>query len=162
MVIHVPTKSVVLPRHLAAYVFADRDTNNRVKMEIYTGWVAVNFYVGDEGVRRAEVATFVLLDNQLIQPYLDEDLLDVTVTAAPSSVADDDDEANVAAVDDASVELEPQSFPGVGGNPQCLILRATVAACNATVHAFTYQVTVLTRSREDLDPLKIGPNIKPK
>jgi hypothetical protein len=103
----------------------------------------------------------VLLQPEFIQPYQADDLLAVNVTAAPSSVADDD-EANVAAVDFASVALESQSLPSVGGTPHCLVLRATVAALNATVHAFTYQVTVLTKSREDIKAEKIGTHDKPR
>jgi hypothetical protein len=154
---NVPAGDVTSPQHLAVYVFTDRTTNKRAKMEVYTGWVGVHF----DGLRQ-EFASFVLVQPGLIQPYQADDLLDVTVTAAPSSVADDDDEANVAAVDFASVALEPQSFPSVGGTPHCLVLRATVAALNATVHAFTYQVTVLTKGREDIKPEKIGPHDKPR
>ena len=91
-----------------------------------------------------------------MQPYDENDLLAVTVTAAPSSVGDDDDEANVAAVDKASVQLEPQTFPGVGGTKFCLVLRATVAAHHAEVIAFTYQVTVLTKVHDrDQDPIPL-------
>ena len=162
MAISVKVKDVVLPRHLAAFPFIDRTSTDRVKMEVYTGWVGVN-HTGGGSLQRTEAVTFVLLSKNLVQPYQQEkDLLEVTVTATPSSVADDDDEANVAAVDKASVKLEPQTFPGVGGSPLCLVLRATVAALNATVHAITYQVTVLTTGREDLDPIPLDPNIAPQ
>jgi hypothetical protein len=159
MAINVPVKNITLPQHLAAFLFTDRTTNNRTKMEVYTGWVGVNFYGGDGSVHREQAVSFVLLDNLVIQPYKEDDLLDVTVTVAPSAVADDDDEANVAAVDDASVQIEPQTFAGVGGTVHCLVLRTTVAALNATLHEITYQGTVLTKSREDLQPLQLDPNV---
>jgi hypothetical protein len=75
--------------------------------------------------------------------YQEWSLRDFTVTAAPSSVADVEDEAAVGAVDSASVALEPQQFVEVGGTQWCLIPRANLASLNAELHAFTYQITVL-------------------
>jgi hypothetical protein len=49
--------------------------------------------------------------------YQEGSLRDFTVTAAPSSVADVEDEAAVGAVDSASLALEPQQFVEVGGDP---------------------------------------------
>ena len=63
--------------------------------------------------------------------------------AHPAVVADVEDEAAVAAVDSASVALEPQQFVEVGGTQWCLIPRANLASLNAVLHAFTYQITVL-------------------
>ena len=131
-------------------------------MEVYTGWVGVDFAGGGGSVHREEFVSFLCVSKNTVQQYLKNDLLDFTVTVAPASVADDDDEANVAAVDDARVTLEPQSFSGVAGSPLCLVLRADVAALNATVHRITYQVTVLTRGTEALDTIKIRSASTPK
>lgn len=153
-----------MPRHLRVFPFRDRTSNARVTMEVYTGWVGVNFFGGGGTVHREEAVAFVLRAPQLIQPYPEgSTLLDVTVTAAPSSTGNVDDEANVAAVDDARVRLEPQQFPGFQGTPLCLVPRATVAAHHATVHGITYEVTVLTEARQDLeDPKQIDFGERPR
>ena len=132
-------------------------------MEVYTGWVAVNFEGGDS-IDRDEFVSFLCTDKQKVQPYSKGDLNkdNFTVTVAPSSVADDDDEANVAAVDGADVELEQQ--PGIAGSPYCLVLKTKVAALNATIHAITYQVTVQSKFKEDLylEPIEIPEESTPK
>ena len=144
--IKVPVGNVEAPRHLSAFVSRDLAGNNRARMDVFTGWVGVNFRGDGGAVHRDNFESFLLTDSKAVHTFTSEnDILDVTVTVAPSSVADDDDEANVAAVDTASVRLEPQVFGGIAGTPLCLILRGKVAALNATVHAVTYQVTVLSR-----------------
>jgi hypothetical protein len=85
----------------------------------------------------------------------------VTVSVAPSSVATEDGEANVFATDSASVELEKQSFAGVAGSPQCLILRANVGALHGIVNGITYHVTVLSVFNEGLPNLILGGNDEP-
>ncbi|MCW4352442.1 hypothetical protein ONR57_03900 [Hoyosella sp. YIM 151337] len=96
--------------------------------------------------RREELTSYLPVAATTINSYeTASQILDVTVTAAPSSVADDDDEATVAAVDSASVSLRPQTLPGVSGSPLCLVFRARVAAHKATIHAITYQVAIQSR-----------------
>jgi hypothetical protein len=56
----------------------------------------------------------------------------------------------VAAVDEASLDLESRTFPGVSGSPLVLILRARLAVQNGAFHAFSYQVTLL------VDPTMLG------
>jgi hypothetical protein len=152
--IQVQLQDVNKPRHLAAFPFADGTNLGRVKMEVYTGWVVVNFNVGNT-LDHADVKTFVPLDPNTIQPYGEEDIIGVTVTAAPSSV-DVVSTGGTAAVDEASVKLEPQ----VGA--QCLVLRAKLAAAKAHLIAFTYQVTVLTKADKGLPaPISPGPTATP-
>src|SRR3712207_2675110 len=92
---------------------------------------------------RDEWVSFVPSHPMDVLAYQEGSLRDFTVTAAPSSVADVEDEAAVGAVDSASVALEPQRFVEVGGTQWCLIPRANLASLNAELHAFTYQITVL-------------------
>jgi hypothetical protein len=163
MPIQVPVKDIVLPRRVDAFVFNDRTTTVRSKMEVYTGWVRFEWYRGDEGVGHEEVVSFVPFAPQFVQPYRNEPL-EIAVTAAPSAFADDDDEANVVAVDDASVALESQTFEGVAGPQFVLVLRATIGALSARILGFTYQVTVLEGRPNDqeLEPVRIGANVRPR
>ncbi len=62
-----------------------------------------------------------------------------TATAGSSFGGDPD----VAAVDRATVSLEPQTVGGIAGNPMVLVLRAPLAEQDGAVHAFAYQVRVL-------------------
>lgn len=163
MAIHVEVQDIVSPRHLTALVSVPGTPPNPpspANMEVYTGWVTVNHNAGGATVPE-EALSFVMLDTQFIQPYNIGEILDITVMVAPSSVADDDDEANVAAVNRASVVLEPQTFGGVAGNPNCLVLRARLGAHHANVISITYQVTVLARMSQ-LGPIKLAPTDKPQ
>ncbi len=161
MAINVPIKNVLQPQHLDFFASTSLGAATSVKIEVFTGIIACNF-TGDDGtVHRTNVVSFVPIGPNEIRPYNDGDILDTTIICTTSSVADDDDEANVAAVDRASVKLEPQVFGGISGSPLCLILRATVAALSATVHAITYQVTVKSRGRETLNPITLDPDVSP-
>jgi hypothetical protein len=138
----VPIQDVVSPHHLV--VFTETGVGQQVRMDVYTGWAGVNYDAGSAStVRRDEWVSFLPHDTMRVLSYQEGSLRDFTVTAAPSAVADVEEEAAVAAVDSASVALEPQQFVGVGGTKWCLILRANLAVLNATLHAFTYQITVV-------------------
>jgi hypothetical protein len=109
---------------------------------MYTQGGGVNY--GPFGsMHRDEWVSFIPSHPMGVLAYQEGSLRDFSVTAAPSSVADVEDEAAVAAVDSASVALEPQQFVEVGGTQWCLIPRANLASLNAVLHAFTYQITVL-------------------
>ena|SRR5215211_766023 len=164
MATHVSIKDVKSPQHLEAFVIADvskfPSRESLAKMEVYTGWVIVGHQSGS-GIVREEFVSFLPFDTALhVQQYNPGDVLDFTVTAAPSSVTDQEEE-HVTAVDSARVRLEPQVFPGVGGNPNCLVLRAAVAGLRSTVNLITYQVTVLTKLASINQPLPLGPDTKP-
>lgn len=135
-------------------------------VEIYTGWIHFNVANHAPPKETFEVRSFLPIKRpgssapEIIryenvvdgasgtstQP--EPAIISTTITAAPSIVADDDDEANVAAVEDASIDLAKQSLPGVAGMPKCLVLRAKLALLNVVIHAITYQVTVLTRETQ--------------
>jgi hypothetical protein len=136
-------------------------------MEVFTGWVPVNFQ-GEEGsgahIQRDWVRCFLLRQVGVIRPYRAGDLLDSTVTVAPSGVGDVEDEAALAAVDEAFVSLDRQPNLTVAGVPQfCLVLRAHVAALNSTVYAITYQVTILSQiNADDLPVVEDRPDLTPE
>jgi hypothetical protein len=159
MAVHIPIGDVNLPKHLATFVFTDPGMRDQAKMEVYTGWVGVNFSPGGTTVSREEFVSFVPIRDLTIQPYMEDDLLDYTVTVALSAVATVEDEANVAAVDRASVQIESQT--GIGGIVNCLVLRVRLAALHVTLHGIAYQVTVLMRGQQP-PPQELPPDTRPQ
>lgn len=147
--IRVPLKNIVRPTHLSVFAFSSFGSNARVRMDVFSGWLGVNFRGDGGSVHRDDCKSFlVTASKDVFTLGTEAELIAATVTVTPSSVADDDDEANVAAVDSASVRLEKQAFPAISGNPLCLVLRAKLAALNVTLHGVTYQVVVLSKPRE--------------
>jgi hypothetical protein len=116
-------------------------------LDIFSGWLNVNFPGGGGSVHREECRTFLVDEDKGIFRFSKEaDLLDVTVMMTPSSVADDDDEANVAAVDHAFVDVQvPQRFPAIGGDQVCPILQGRLATLNAQLHGVAYHVVILSK-----------------
>ena len=128
---YLPFVNVFSHNHLAAFVFGTKtpvtrikDPNdphqvirvvpdiaaaNLVRLEVYTGWIVTNFAINSGTVKREEFVSFLPIGPDIIHAYHKDDLIDSTVMVTTSSVADDDDEANVAAVDKASVALEHQN-----------------------------------------------------
>jgi hypothetical protein len=166
MALNVRIKDVVSPRSLDTLTirrggnfqtFADE----RV-LQVYTGWVAATHGAGGSLTRNI-ANSFVPLDgNRRVQTFLPGNVdlgdVEITVTAALSSFGD---APSVAAVDRASVTLEPQTIGGVGGNPLALVIQATLAAHEGNVHAFSYQVTVLAHPRLFGDILTLSPQETP-
>jgi hypothetical protein len=163
MTIKVPVGDIIEPRHLAAFVYTDPDMSSKARMEVYTGWVPFRF--SDRGgiVDREEVMCFVPHYDRRVQSYdRDTGVLGLTVTAAPSSIVDDEGEANVAAVDVAHVYLEPQRFLGVAGVYYCLVLRVRVAALFANIQGIAYQVTVLAKIDGNQPLIRLEPDATPQ
>jgi hypothetical protein len=110
---------------------------------VFTGWVGATHSAGGDLTRNIAIS-FVANPDRTVQTFKsgNQDLgqVEAIVVAGLSSFGGDPD---VAAVDQVTVGLEPRTFPGVGGQPLVLILRATLAAQDGSVHAFGYQVTVL-------------------
>src|SRR5262249_45577561 len=147
----VPIGQIVYPNRIVVYVAA-RDktlfdpnidfppsTEKKVKMEIYTGWIGVNWdkHPDTGGIATDDWVSFLCPGNQLVQRYQD-DLLGSTVTAAPSDLAPYEDEANLFAVDSATVTLRQQGESG-----RYLCLEVKLRALNTHIRAITYQATVL-------------------
>jgi hypothetical protein len=117
-------------------------------MEVYTGWLRLNGYHPTDQLDQETFVSFLCPGKNLVQPYKGN-LIDFTLTAAPSSVATDEDEANIFAVDSATLELVTQKFPGVAGTLRCLQLKAHLGALNTRIDAITYQATVLSSAAPD-------------
>lgn len=147
MPLNVQIKDVVRPQSLDTLTVRrggsfQTSADQRV-LQVYTGWVAATHGAGDDLTRNTAIS-FVPLEGRTVQTYLpgNQDLggVEAIVTAALSSFGD---APSVAAVDRASVSLEPQNLENIAGQPLVLVLRATLAAHEGNVHAFAYQVTVL-------------------
>ena len=153
--------NVIEPKRILCFVSAqtiDPTTNlpsgeEKRKLEVYTGWLRL----GDDGwnaggrVGGGTFVSFLCPEKNFVQPYKD-DIGDIewTVTAAPSSVSPKEDEANLFAVDLATVELKNQAFPGIPADQskRCLLLKAHLGGMNTTINAITYQVTVLSSAAQ--------------
>ncbi|MBB3039734.1 hypothetical protein [Hoyosella altamirensis] len=148
----IKVSDVVSPRHVQSFAYRDAISTTRLRTETYGGWIAINF--GDSGstTRRGDITSFLPIESNTINTYEDSaQILGFTVSAAPSSVADDDDEANVAALADATLLLRPQAFAGIAGSPLCLVFKARIGVHKGIVSAITYQVTVQSRIGESKD-----------
>jgi hypothetical protein len=144
-------EDVLFPQHLVVFPFRrpERGTppGTRVRMEVYTGWVALNIIADDE-LLHVDVLSFVPREPMIVDEYplnppgipAGSSVLDVTVTAAPSSVAEDGDA--VFAVDQASCSVIQQTQ--LNNDPFLLILRASLGWQRCTFHSITYQITVLS------------------
>jgi hypothetical protein len=114
------------------------------KVEVYTGWVVLNFDGGDDVIRRDQIGSFLPTSSGRVLQY-EHDLISTTVTVAPAIIASPEDDV-MFGVDDAFVDLRDQ---GLGSNPpRALVLTTALAAMNATIVRFTYQVTVLAERSE--------------
>ena len=131
-----------------------------VTMEVYTGVVLPDF--GDVSgtgteIFRDELRSFVPFEPMSVKAYPHGSIKDVTAMASPASFAGEEDEAVIVGVDTVvSVKLELQGF---GNQPECLVMRVSLAALNATIYRYTYQVTLLVEEGaniEELDPLNAG------
>lgn len=137
-----------------------------VMLETYTGWVQSNIaFMGH--LEHFTVKSFLPIRQNTVRFYQTTEsgepgsIIDTTVVASPGAMAPAEDEANVFAVDAATVALEPQTFGGIEGNPLCLVLNARLGLLNTTMYNYTYSVNVLTRLDSNLTGREIPTDIRP-
>jgi hypothetical protein len=129
-----------------------------VTMEVYTGVVVPNFSRTGLNINilRDEIRSFVPFVFMRVKAYPRNSILDFTAMASPATIGGEEDEAVIVGVDNVvpdTVLLESQPFG------ECLVLRVSLAALNARIFRYTYQVTLLVREGariRDLDPLNAG------
>lgn len=143
-------------KHLRCFVTGDG--GEQVQLEVYTGLIHVQVTGAGDHVHREKITSFIPINATHINTYVSGPI-DVTVTCVPSSVADEDDEANVAAVDWCRVDWGPQNVSHVG-DVDCLTLVALVAAHKATVISVAYQVTVLMPAPREGDFPAAQPSVE--
>ncbi len=120
-----------------------------VVMDIYTGWVLVDFIAASDagGVVRNEFVSFIPLGTKTgsqfdLQGYPQG--ASAVVSASLSSFATFDEETTCA-VDSATVKLVTQNFPGFSA--RVLVLNARIASSQAFLNRASYQVTVLANTQ---------------
>ena len=130
-------------------------TTFSVAMEVYTGVVAPDFFGTDTNILQDEIRTFLPFEPMKIKAYPRGSIKDVTATASLATITGAEDEAVLVGVDRVvSVQLESQANLG-----ECLVMRVELAALNAHILRYTYQVTLLVGEGakiEELDPLNAG------
>ncbi|MFF8544977.1 hypothetical protein ACF060_32375 [Streptomyces werraensis] len=140
--------------------------NDRALLEVYTGWVqcAIGFAAPTQHVT---MKSFLPLASGKVRFYPTTDatqpggIMQKTVVASIGAVAPTEDEANVFAVDGAEVQLEAQTFPGIGGSPLCLVLNVQLGLLNCHLFNYNYAVQVITRGAPTFDESPIPTSQRP-
>ncbi|MFD6108224.1 hypothetical protein ACFWFQ_36850, partial [Nocardia salmonicida] len=147
-------------------VYPTEISTERVLLETYTGWVQSNIaFLGH--LEHFTVKSFLPIAQNMVKFYQTTEsdkpgsIIKTTVVASPGAMAPVEDEANVFAVDAATVALEPQTFGGIEGNPLCLVLNARLGLLNTTMHNYTYSVNVLTKPGPQPTSREIPTDIRP-
>jgi hypothetical protein len=153
MAINVQLGDVASPQRLAMLGVREggdpaKDADRRL-MIVHSGWMAGTFGVGGP-LSRDTALSFVpngpgtTPGTVAIQTFkrgnVDVGAVEAIVSSALSSLAG---RPEVAAVDHASMALEPRLFPGFDESHLVLVLRARLAAARGVINAISYQVTVL-------------------
>ncbi|RTL79133.1 MAG: hypothetical protein EKK29_21950 [Hyphomicrobiales bacterium] len=139
--------NVILPSHVEWRINTGEDQK---LIEVYTGSVVVEHHGGDS-TGRGTFFTYLPLsadrEGLTLRSY-GTDTAPSTITssailATPVSVSLEEDQTTFA-VDAWGLQLLPQSFPGVGGAPQVLILNFDTAIRNGVLIRVGYHVTLTT------------------
>lgn len=150
--------------YMATWVYPTEISNERVLLETYTGWVQCGIGQVDQ-LSHFMVKSYLPLAGNFVRFYQTTEsdkpgsIIATTVVASPGAMAPSEDEANVFAVDAASVAPEPQT--GIDGKPLCLILSAKLGLLNTTMYNYTYSVNVLTKHDPHLTSQEIPSHVRP-
>ncbi|GAA3141875.1 hypothetical protein [Streptomyces echinatus] len=149
----IPFNMVRSTGYMVAWVDEVGDGRNPLRLETYTGWIGVMMEGGSILEHNRLKAYLPVETGKSVRFYPDVPvgskqngaIVNTTVMAALGAVAEAEEEANIFAVDTASVALEHQHLTGIEGAPQCLILTAEIGLLRSTIYNFSYAVNVLTR-----------------
>ena len=154
MAIHIPLRDVARPQFFRTVVGVGGRTNpdgsddiRNTVMDIYTGWIVFDFHEGNDNLINDHVFSFIPLgpgtgNNVTLQNYTGG--AGAIVSASISSFGG---RPAVAAVDFATVKLVTHSFLGIPPT-QVLLLDASVAVQDGSLHRIAYQVTALAGAKE--------------
>jgi hypothetical protein len=155
-----PLKNVAAARNLVIEIPQDPDGSKR--FEIYSGTVAVGWQDHSGTLQREEFTVLVPVEDTTVRLYFNGDLNQKTVMVALGGYTGDDDEENLASVDDFNVRLEPQSFASVGGTPPCLVLRFSLALLNGAIHRVSYNISLLMPPDGKIESEDVGGDARPQ
>jgi hypothetical protein len=128
--------------------------------EVYSG--SINMSIHSHGpIFREQYSILIPMRDAHIRLYEGGGELQVVPMVALGAFSGEDDEENLAAVDDFGVLLEPQSIPGVSGSPPCLVLYFRVALQNGNLYRVSYHVSVTFKPGSKFDDIDIPPDTVP-
>jgi hypothetical protein len=155
MAINIPLQNVVHPQFFRTVVgggtgFTNPDGSDGIRntvMDIYTGWIVFDFNETHDTLIHEHVFSFIPLGpgsggNVTLQNYTGG--AGAIVSASISSFGR---RPAVAAVDFATIKLVTHSFSGVLP-AQVLLLDASVAVQDGSLHRIAYQVTAIAGAKE--------------
>jgi hypothetical protein len=171
----VELKSVTVPAHVEWFVnTGGPQGEDEIRIEVYTGNVIVQFS-GADTTKRETFFTYLPMGidpgddpgdgSFLVRQYgkAPDTVLTVSaiiVTPVGVSLTEND---TTFSVDDWGLQPKPQSFPGIAGHPNCLILNFDLAVRNGVIIRVGYQVTVTTpRNTPNIDTLSLKPSHAPQ
>jgi len=154
MAINIPLRDVVHPQVFRTVVGSGSGTNpdgsdaiHSMVMDIYTGWIVFDFNESNDNLIHDHVFSFIPLGpgtggNVTVQNYTGG--AGAIVSASISSFGR---RPAVAAVDVATIKLVTHSFSGIQP-AQVLLLDASVAVQDGSLHRIAYQVTAIASAKE--------------
>jgi hypothetical protein len=122
---------------------------DQFRIEVYTGNLIVQFPAGDT-TKRDTYFTYLPLsvdpDGAFyhIRQYGTDTPPAITSAVVVTPIGVQADGKFTASVDTWGLQVTPQSFPGIGGAPPCLILSCDLAVRNGVIVRVGYHVTVTT------------------
>jgi hypothetical protein len=162
--VSVSLNNVIVPSHLEWRVQGE----DQLLFEIYTGNLIVQFPGGDT-TKRDTYSTYLPLsvdpDGSVnIRTYGTDDALPTinsAIVVTPAGASLEKDKTTVS-VDSWALQVTPQSFPGIGGHPPCLILSCDLAIRNGIIIRVDYHVTVTTPLSTRLGNVNLDPSAAPQ
>jgi hypothetical protein len=145
MTTRLPIKNVGSEKNIQLPLKLDPDGTEN--FEIYTGSVAVGYSEHNGQLSHEQFSVLIPIKDSTVRFY-NSDVNQIAASVALGGSTGDDDETNTASVDSFFAATKPQSFPGIGGNPPCLVLFFTLGVMNGTIHRVSYNITL----RSDIDP----------
>ncbi|WP_069769923.1 hypothetical protein [Streptomyces sp. LUP30] len=136
-------------RYMAYWVNKKATGDERLLVEIYTGWVQCDIGFVTP-TTHFTFKSFLPVGPSKVRFYPTKDatkpggIVSAAIVASPGGMGPTEDEANIFGVDKADVILEENTFPGIAGSPLCLVLNATVALLNCHMWHYAYWVQVVT------------------
>jgi hypothetical protein len=161
----IPIDQVKNGQYLEAFVktresidaFLNGETSDLVRMEVYTGYITIEWYGTPHQDREATIYSYLPTEGRTIRDYASpESVFKHTVVVTVSSDRDDDDESNLVGIKDVEVLLDKQE--SLSGDPVCLLLRATLAVHASLIYSIAYQVTLL--SAVETSTRQFPPNVE--
>jgi hypothetical protein len=154
MAINVPLRDVVRPQFFRSVVGSSTgakpdgsDSIRNIVMDIYTGWIVFDFHESHDTLIHDHVFSFIPLGPGSGGLVTVQDYTGGANAIVSASIASFGGRPAVAAVDFATIKLVPHSFAG-HAPAHVLLLDASVAVQDGSLHRIAYQVTAIAGAKE--------------